>query len=256
MNTNLLAIDAGNTRTHVGVFLDGKLAQSAAVENNDLKGLGDQIEKACATLDSKTDKCAMLASVDAQRDQQLASLAAGRIDGPFYRAEKDLSVPIGRQLDPETIVGVDRLLNAAAAYDVLRQACIVVDAGTAMTVDLIDGAGTFHGGAIAPGAQMMLTSLHKSTAQLPDLRFAPPQEPVGHSTAQAMLTAVFHGMRGMVRELIEQYAQVIGTFPVVVATGGDAPTLFKDFDMVDRIVPDLTLIGMALTLQSATKTQL
>jgi type III pantothenate kinase len=145
-------------------------------------------------------------------------------------------------------VGEDRLLNAAGAYRVLQQACVVIDAGTAITVDFVDGAGTFHGGAIGPGAQMMLASLHQHTALLPEVEFEVPAEPIGHNTRQAMLSAVYYGLRGMVRELVEQYAQVAGAFPMVVATGGNADVLFQGFDLVDRIVPDLALLGIAATL--------
>ena len=80
----------------------------------------------------------------------------------MYRVGDDLPIPIQVDLAPETITGSDRLLNAVAAFDVLQQACVVVDAGTAVTVDFIDGKGTFHGGAIAPGARMQLAALHKA----------------------------------------------------------------------------------------------
>ena len=66
-----------------------------------------------------------------------------------------------------------------------------------------------------------------------------------------MRSAVFHGLRGMARELTEKYAEVAGSYPAVVATGGDAEMLFGDYELVERVVPDLTLLGMALTLQAA-----
>jgi pantothenate kinase type III len=65
-----------------------------------------------------------------------------------------------------------------------------------------------------------------------------------------MLSAVFYGLRGMVRELVEQYAQAAGAFPMVVATGGNADVLFQGFELVERIVPDLALLGLAATLQA------
>jgi type III pantothenate kinase len=142
-------------------------------------------------------------------------------------------------------------LNAAAAYDVLHQACVVVDAGTAMTVDFVDGEGTYHGGAIAPGAKMMLDALHGHTDQLPQVGWEKPLEPIGHNTAEAMRSGVFHGMRGMVRELVEQYAQISGAYPIVVVTGGDAQLLFDDYDLVDRIVPELVLRGIESTVRVA-----
>ena len=80
---------------------------------------------------------------------------------------------------------------------------------------------------------------------------ARPQEPIGHNTAEAMRCGAYYGLRGAVRELVERYAEVVGSFPVVVATGGDVEMLFENFDLIDRIVPDLTLMGMAVTLQSA-----
>jgi type III pantothenate kinase len=165
-------------------------------------------------------------------------------------------VPIGQQLDPETITGVDRLLNAAAAFDRVKQACVIVDAGTAITIDFIDGQGTFHGGAIAPGAAMQLKALHEHTAALPDLSFrAPDNEPFGRNTAQAMYQGVFYGIRGMVQRLVEQYAQSFGAFPMVIATGGDAKVLFENDELIERIVPDLTLLGMAVAAQHSVKDQ-
>jgi type III pantothenate kinase len=156
------------------------------------------------------------------------------------------------QLDPETITGMDRLLNALAAYRRLRQACVVVDAGTAVTIDFVDGEGTFHGGAIAPGARMQLRSLHRQTAALPEIEFRKPDdETFGRSTAEAMLRGVYHGIRGAVWRLVERYADRYGAYPHVIATGGDAEVLFADDELVDRIVPELTLHGIAACVEHA-----
>ena len=250
MKVNLLAICVGNSRTQVGVFVDGALSSHEVSDNAQLDRLGELIKAGCHAVQNNANPVVMLASVNPPVNEQLMPTIA-RLETRCLVLEDDLNVPIGRQLDPETIVGVDRLLNAAAAYDVLKQACVVVDAGTAVTVDFVDGAGTFHGGAIAPGAAMMLKSLHEHAALLPEVTMAVPDEPIGHNTTQAMLTGVYHGLRGMVRELVEHYAQAVGSFPLVVATGGDAPLLFRDDELIDRIVPDLTLRGMAVTLHAA-----
>src|SRR6185503_8542491 len=152
---------------------------------------------------------------------KLTSALEDQLSVDIYRVGDDIPIPVGQQLDPETITGVDRLLNAAAAFDRLKQACVVVDAGTAITIDFVDGEGTFHGGAIAPGANMQLHALHEHTAQLPDLKFkAPDPEAFGRNTSQAMYQGVFHGIRGMVQRLVEQYAESYGAFPLVIATGG------------------------------------
>jgi type III pantothenate kinase len=132
---------------------------------------------------------------------------------------------------------------------------VVVDAGSAITVDFVDGEGTFQGGAIAPGARMMLRALHQQTAALPAVEFAAPEgagdssgddfQPFGRNTPQAMLNGVFFGARGLVRQLAERYAEKYEAYPTIIATGGDAKVLFEGDDLVERIVPELTLRGVA-----------
>lgn len=97
----------------------------------------------------------------------------------------------------------------------------------------------------------MMDALNQRTAQLPEVEFDKPAQAIGHNTSEAMKAGVYFGLRGMVRELVEQYAEVVGQFPLVVATGGDAPLLFQDYELVDRVVPDLTLMGLAVTLRVA-----
>jgi type III pantothenate kinase len=248
---NLLAVSIGNTRTAAGCYIDGQCVARHVVLNDELEtAMPAVLTELAGSLRDLEFAPAVLASVKPALDQTVTQLLQAAGFEKVLRIERDLAVPVGRQVDAGTIVGDDRLLNAAAAYDVLHQACVVVDAGTAITVDFIDGAGTFHGGAIGPGAQLMLDSLRQETAQLPAVQFAAPDEPIGHSTSQAMRSAVFHGLRGMVRELVEQYAEVAGAYPMVIATGGDATALFEHYELVERIVPDLTLRGLAVSLRA------
>jgi type III pantothenate kinase len=115
-----------------------------------------------------------------------------------------------------------------------------------LTVDVCDDQGIFLGGAIAPGASMMLASLHEKTASLPILPLARPTSPIGRSTEQAMLLGVYSGIRGMVKELVENYAAQLGRWPDLIATGGDAEILFKDWELVHAISPELVMYGIAL----------
>lgn len=243
---SIIAVSVGNTRTQVGQFVDGELRQSERFTNDDLPVIAQRVLAWWRPIADSPRASVLLASVNDAVADDLADMIRGQLSIEIYRVGDDLPVPVGSRLDPETLTGVDRLLNAAAAYDRIGQACIVIDAGTAVTVDFIDGEGTFHGGAIVPGATMQLAALHREASSLPELRFAPPDDDAfGRSTAQAMLKGVFHGIRGAVQRLVEQYAERYGAFPQVVATGGDAETLFADEALVDNIVPDLTLLGIA-----------
>lgn len=246
MSVNLLAINVGNTRVQFAAFLDGA-ARPVHSLGHDEPTLLDEIERAAEPLGDREDAAVYIAATNDRFAERLARDVAERLGLAVTRIERDVNVPIGRQLDRESLVGEDRLLNAAAAFDQLQQACIVVDAGTAVTVDFVDGKGTFHGGAILPGATMMLRALHEHTAQLPDIALRRPEEPIGHNTAQAMLSGVVHGIRGAVRELCEKYAEHYGAYPKIIATGGDAELLFQDYELIEAIVPDLTLTGMSVT---------
>jgi type III pantothenate kinase len=128
----------------------------------------------------------------------------------------------------------------------MQKACVIVDAGTAITIDCCNDAGEFIGGAIAPGAKMMLDTLHEKTAKLPTVTLEKPKGAYGTDTRQAMLHGVYHGIRGMVKELTENYATELGSWPEIIATGGDAKILFDSWELIHAIVPDLTLYGIAL----------
>jgi type III pantothenate kinase len=159
---------------------------------------------------------------------------------------KQIDLPVKVLTDKPEETGVDRILNVAAAYEQMEKACVVVDAGTAITVNVCNDQGEFLGGAIAPGAGLMLKSLHEHTAKLPEVELAMPKSAFGKNTREAILLGVFHGIRGMVKELVENYATELGFWPDIIATGGDAVKLFEGWELIHAIAPDLTLYGIAL----------
>lgn len=252
---NIVAINVGNTRTQVGKFVAGELETHDRYFNDDLSAIVEAIVKHWRTIVEEPHAAIVAASVNGEVCDQLASMIEDQLTVEVYRVGEDIPPPIGLQLDPETITGLDRLLNAAAAYDTIKQACVIIDAGTAVTVDFVDGEGTFHGGAIAPGATLQLKALHEHTSALPELDFhAPDPDAFGRSTAQAMLQGVFHGIRGMAWKLVERYAERYGAYPMVIATGGDAAMLFGNDELVDRVVPELTLLGIGVAARHALAT--
>lgn len=162
-------------------------------------------------------------------------------------------VPIEVLVEHPEKVGIDRLLNALAIGKVQppQTPAIVIDLGTACTVDRISAQGEFEGGAILPGAKLAAEALHVGTAALPRLSLASaaPVETVGKSTQAAMHSGLLWGMVGAVRELITRMSQGDSVPPHVYLTGGDAPLLIEHLHADDiqlRHIPNLVLSGIAL----------
>lgn len=253
-----LAISVGNTRTRFAcIDSDNPQHMTAARSeaNADLDAVAHEIKtahQAALAEDGDVRVALALASVNDKAAGPLRNKVAVECGQEVFRIGDDLPLPLETDLDPESIVGVDRLLGALAAHTVTGKACVVVDAGTAVTVDYIDAGGVFHGGAILPGVQMQLNSMHEHTALLPELHYEHPAAGAwGRNTNQAMLQGVHYGIRGAVRMLAERYAEEVGAYPQIVATGGDADALFTDDEFIERIVPNLTLMGIAITCMQA-----
>ena len=119
---------------------------------------------------------------------------------------------------PNTI-GPDRLANAVAARHRFGAPAVVVDFGTAVTFDVVDRAGNYVGGIIAPGLAAMTDYLHEKTALLPRIRIREVKSPIGKSTEQAMLVGAVHGYRGLIRELIVELKRELKV--AASAGGGD-----------------------------------
>ena len=244
----LLAISVGNTRTAVGHFHGEDLHVVQHLANGDVPAI---VAAAVAQWEHKGehDGEVVIASVNDALATAIEAKLASELHTDIWR--------VGRCLDEGATPGQDRLLAAAAAYAMMKQAVIVIDAGTAITVDFVDGEGVFHGGAIAPGAQMQLDALNARTAQLPQVKFERPadSEAFGRNTVAAMQLGVFEGIRGMTQALVERYAADYRAVPHVVATGGDAETLYSDSELVTRVVHDLVLRGILVAVRAAAEAE-
>lgn len=244
----LLAVSVGNSRTAIGAFTGKRLAHARTLVNTSADALAGAILEDAREITGSERAAIVVASVNPGLSEPIIDAVDRKTEIEVYRVGEDVPVPIAHTLDPDARTGQDRLLAAAAAFDVVRQACVVIDAGTAVTIDFVDGAGVYHGGAILPGAKLMLRALHEGAAQLPEVEFDRPdeQEPFGKNTRDAMLNGVYFGIRGAVRLLLERYAERYGGYPQVIATGGDARLLFETDELVEHIADDLVLRGVAL----------
>jgi type III pantothenate kinase len=172
--------------------------------------------------------------------------AAGRMDEPVLLVGRDLPAPIETNLPEPGAIGPDRLCAAAMAFHRLGQACVVADFGTAITVDCVDDGGVFRGGAILPGLRLSARALHEGTAVLPEVEPVAPEWVFGRNTAEAIGGGLVYAARGALRELTEAYATELGSWPLLIVTGGDAELVAAGYEFVQAVVADLTLLGVAL----------
>ncbi len=164
-------------------------------------------------------------------------------------------LPLVVKLPRPDMVGVDRLLDALAANRLRTpgRPAVVVDVGSAITVDLVDADGAFRGGAILPGIAMSARALHEFTDLLPQIDMAELAEPppaLGTATVAAMRSGLFWGAVGSVRHLVEQltgghHVPMVGDAEVFL-TGGAGPVVAQLMGTSARYVPHLTLAGIAL----------
>ncbi|TCH97000.1 type III pantothenate kinase [Roseococcus sp. SYP-B2431] len=151
------------------------------------------------------------------------------------------------KVDQPQEVGADRLLNALAAHQHYKGPLIVIDFGTATTFDVVDEAGSYLGGVIAPGINLSIEALHRAAARLPRIGIGRPQAAIGRNTVSAMQSGIFWGYVGMIEGIVSRIRNE-AEFPrmKVIATGGLAPLLAEGTTMIERIDPDITLEGLRL----------
>lgn len=144
-------------------------------------------------------------------------------------------------------VGADRIVNAVAAYERYRTACIVVDFGTATTFDSVTERGEYAGGAIAPGIIISMEALFTRAAKLPKVDIARPRGVVGKSTVESMQAGIYFGYVGLVDGLVRRMRAEMKADPVrVIATGGLASSVARDSETIEEVDDALTLEGLRL----------
>ena len=150
------------------------------------------------------------------------------------------------KVDDPREVGADRLLTALAAHQRYGGPLTVIDFGTATTFDVVDGAGAYLGGAIAPGINLSIEALHAAAARLPRIGIGRPQAVIGRATVPAMQSGLYWGYIGMIEGLAARIQAEFDGKLKVLATGGLAPLFAEGTTVIEHIDPDLTLDGLRL----------
>ena len=240
----ILLIDIGNTHTHLGLGSGRKILKSANLKTADLvAGTAEAAFRRFVGRRQVRGAC-FCSVVPAAVTPAVALVRRAFQVEPLPLNPRTLR-GVGINYPRPRTLGQDRLANAVAVHQRHGAPSVVVDFGTAVTFDVVDAAGNYIGGVIAPGLACMTDYLHEKTALLPRIRIRETRAAVGKSTRQAMRIGAVHGYRGLVRGLIAALRRDLGVRRLpVVATGGYARLIARGVTEIDSVRANLTHEGL------------
>jgi type III pantothenate kinase len=228
----LLAIDVGNTQTVLGLFSAEELVAHWRISSN-----------AALTTDELRVKVNGLLTLDNRSWSDVSHVILASVVPRLTAAWEDVAaVECGGEFQvvgPGLKTGIDRLGGPV----------IVVDFGTATTIDVVDANGAYLGGAIAPGVETSAEALFTKAARLSKVDLEPPSAVIGTNTRMSVQAGLLLGEAAMVDGLVRRTWVELGTETPVIATGGLAERMSTLCDTITHVDPDLTLRGLLLIHQ-------
>lgn len=242
-----VVVDVGNTRIKWGRGGNGPVSETVSLPADDPDAWKNQIRAWRLDADCQW----VIASVHPDRSARLAEWLTN--EGHAIHMLQWQELPLRIDLDQPSRVGIDRLLDAVAANSrrPANEPAVIVDTGTAVTIDWVNAKGAFCGGAIFPGLGLMARSLHDHTALLPLLEIRQvPARPPGKTTAEAMEAGIYGAVLGGIEMLVRELGAGATQEPHVFLTGGDAELLAPQLGPAVLFWPTMTLEGIRLTAET------
>ena len=255
MVSMLLAVDVGNTQSHVGVFDDHELLAhwrfaTAADETADELAVRVSALVALGGLKLGQIDGSIISSVVPQLTPEYAGMCERYLDGGCLIVGPGVKTGMAIRLDNPLELGADRLVNAVAAYERFGGPCAVVDFGTAITFDVVSGEAEYLGGVIGPGVEISMEALAARAAKLPPVELGEPLgEPggvIGKTTHASLQSGIVYGFAGAIDAIARRVLRELGDDADFVATGGHAAAIIPFCEMIDDVDDLLTLRGLRL----------
>jgi type III pantothenate kinase len=247
----LLAIDVGNTQTHVGAFDGTELVEHWRF-STDRAATADEL--AMVLHDLLALRGLSLGQIDGEAVSSVVPQLVSEYRQMFARYLEREALIVGPgtktgmpiRVDNPRELGADRLVNAVAGYDRCRDACVIVDFGTAITYDAVSASGEYLGGIISPGIEVSLEALTARAARLPKVDIDQPRSLIGKSTEASIQSGVVYGFAGQVDGICGRLRLELGTDITIIATGGLASVIVEFTNSIDLVDDLLTLKGLRL----------
>jgi type III pantothenate kinase len=247
----LLVIDVGNTQTHLGAFRGEELVADwrfATVRQSTADELGAALRALLALrgLAFADVEAAIVSSTVPQLRPEWSAMAARYLGHELHVVGPGLKTGMPIRYDNPREIGPDRLVNAVAGLARLGGPCVVVDFGTAVTYDVVSGAGEYLGGIIFPGVEISTDALTERAAALPKIDLTPPRALIGKTTIDAIRSGVVYGFAAQVDGIVTRLRAQLGAATPTIATGGLASTIVPHTETIVEVDPYLTLTGLRL----------
>jgi type III pantothenate kinase len=253
----LLAVDVGNTQTHLGAFdgeelvRDWRLGTVPSATADELAGTISRLLELDNLSFERLDG-AIVSTVVPQLGPEYEHLTERYLGRSCLLVGPSLKTGIPILVDNPHELGADRLTNAVAAHAKVDGACVAVDFGTSTNFDVVSGAGEYVGGVIGPGVEISLEALTSRTAKLPRIDLSAPEGPIGKHTQAAIQAGFTYGFAGLVDGIDRRLAEALGEPTTFIATGGLAATIAPHCETIDEVDPLLTLRGLRLIYERNT----
>lgn len=247
----LLAIDVGNTQTHIGAFNGSRLTESWRFATDDSDTADELATRFSALLALRGLELSTVSATAVCSVVPRLSVEYQRMVPPYLGHECLMIAPgvktgMPVRLDNPHELGADRLVNAVAAFTRVGGACAVVDFGTAITVDAISATGEYLGGAIAPGVQISMEALAERAARLPEVDFAEPETAIGRTTQASLQSGMIYGFAGAIDSIAGRVNAELGGRAHFIATGGMASSIVPHCATISEVDDMLTLKGLRI----------
>jgi type III pantothenate kinase len=253
----LLAVDVGNTQTHLGAFDGEELVRDwrlGTVQSATADELAGTISRLLELDDLSFESLdgAIVSTVVPQLGPEYEHLTERYLGRACLLVGPTLKTGMPILVDNPHELGADRLVNAVAAHAKVNGACVAVDFGTSTNFDVVSGAGEYLGGVIGPGVEISLEALTSRTAKLPRIDLSAPEGPIGKHTQAAIQAGFIYGFAGLVDGIDRRLAEALGDHTTFIATGGLAATIAPHCETIDEVDPLLTLRGLRLIYERNT----
>ncbi len=248
----LLVIDVGNTNITLGVFNNEELAASFRMTTKTPRTSDEYGITICNLLNNR--------KIDTEDIEAviIASVVPGIMHSlnnsiKKYLNRMPLEVGAGTKTGIKIVtanpreIGADRVVDAAAAYDIYGGPLIVIDFGTATTYDLISEDGSFLAGITSPGIRISADALWRETARLPEIEIKKPDSILAKETISSMQAGLVYGYIGQTEYIVKKIIEESGFQGMkVIATGGLGRIITEATDVIQIFDPNLTLKGLRL----------